>query len=445
MTDPNLAIVILAAGKGTRMKSALPKVLHPVGGYPMLLHVLDLAQRLGATKRVVVVGPGMKEVEEAARKFDPGSICVTQQEQLGTGDAVKAARPPLAGFKGTVLVLYGDTPLITEVTLHELLSMLEICDIAVLGMTPRDPGAYGRLILNSQGDLESIVEYRDASEEQRAIRLCNSGVMAVKGGWMFTLLEELTNANAKGEYYLTDIVAGAKKYKLRAGVAEGREEELLGINSRQELAKAEYAFQQRRRAELMEGGVTMIDPFSVFVSADTEIGSDTLIEPQVFIGPGVSIAQGCHIKAFCHIEGATIGKGAMIGPFARLRPGAELAGYNKVGNFVEIKNAALGEGAQASHLSYLGDAAIGAGTNIGAGTITCNYDGFKKYKTTIGEHVFIGSNSALVAPVSIGDGAIVGAGSVITKDVAPDALAIARPEQVEKEGWALEFRKKQKA
>lgn len=442
MIRDDLAIVILAAGKGTRMKSALPKVLHPVGGYPMLLHVLDMAQRLGAAKRVVVVGPGMEEVEKTARDFDPGCICVTQKEQLGTGDAVRAARPPLAGFKGTVLVLYGDTPLISEVTLHELLSTLEVCDIAVLGMTPRDPGAYGRLIMGSHDDLESIVEYRDATEEQRAIRLCNSGVMAVKGGWMFTLIEELTNANAKGEYYLTDIVAGAKKYKLRAGVAEGREEELLGINSRQELTKAEYAFQQRRRAELMEGGVTMIDPFSVFVSADTEIGADTLIEPQVFIGPGVSIAGNCHIKAFCHIEGATIGKGAMIGPFARLRPGAELAGGNKVGNFVEIKNATLAEGAQASHLSYLGDASIGAGTNIGAGTITCNYDGFKKYKTTVGERVFIGSNSALVAPVTVGDGAMVGAGSVITRDVSPGALAIARPEQAEKTGWAEVFKAK---
>lgn len=440
MNNPNLAIIILAAGKGTRMQSDLPKVLHPVGSFPMLLHVLDTAQKLGAARRIVVVGPGMDAVESAARAFDGGCECVVQPQQLGTGDAVKAAKAALTGFTGTVLVLYGDTPLISDVTLHELLSTLEIYDVAVLGMRPRDPAAYGRLITNEEGDLTAIVEYNDASDAQRGVRLCNSGVMAVKGGWMFTLLDEVGNANAKGEYYLTDVVTVAQKYKLRCGVAEGREDELLGINSRSELAKAEYNFQQRRRAELMEGGVTMIDPFSVFVAADTVMGRDVLIEPQVFIGAGVTIGDGCHIKSSCHIEGAMIGKGATIGPFARLRPGATLEGNNKVGNFVEIKNATLHTGAQASHLSYLGDAEIGAHTNIGAGTITCNYDGFQKYRTTIGEAVFVGSNTALVAPVSIGDGAIIGAGSVITRDVPADALALARPEQTEKPTWAKTFR-----
>jgi len=440
MNHPDLAIVILAAGKGTRMKSALPKVLHKVGGFPMLLHVLDVAQKLGASRRIVVVGPGMEAVEHAAMAFDPSCECVVQREQLGTGDAVKAAKDALAGFTGTVLVLYADTPLISQVTLHELLSTLEIYDIAVLGMQPRDPGAYGRLILNPEGDLTAIVEYKDATEEQRAIPLCNSGVMAVRNGRMFALLDEVKNDNAKGEYYLTDIVAGAMRHHLRCGVAEGKEEELLGINSRQELAQGEYNFQQRRRAELMENGVTLIDPSSVFFSADTEIGADTLIEPQVFMGPGVMIGDGCHIKAFCHLEGATIGNRSTIGPMARLRPGAKLVRNNKVGNFVEIKNATLHPGAQASHLSYLGDASIGAGTNIGAGTITCNYDGFQKYKTTVGEGVFIGSNSALVAPVTIGDGAIVGAGSVITRNVPPGALALSRPDQVEKPGWAEVFK-----
>lgn len=442
MTDPTLAIVILAAGKGTRMKSDLPKVMHPVGGYPMLLHVLDTAQRVGAARRIVVVGPGMEGVEQAVKAFDAGCECVVQPEQLGTGDAVKAAKELLKGFTGTVLVLYGDSPLVTDVTLHELLSTLEIYDVAVLGMRPRDPAQYGRLVMSDEGDLLEIVEYRDASGEQRAIPLCNSGVMAVKNGWMFTLLDEVKNDNAKGEYYLTDVVKAARRYKLRSGVAEGKEEELLGINSRSELAKAEYSFQQRRRAELMDGGVTMIDPFSVFVSADTTMGRDVLLEPQVFIGPGVTIGDNCHIKAGCHIEGATIGKGSTIGPMARLRPGAVLEGKNKVGNFVEIKNATLHTGAQASHLSYLGDAEIGAESNIGAGTITCNYDGFKKYRTTIGSGVFIGSNSALVAPVTIGDGAIVGAGSVITGDVPANALALTRPEHVAKEGWAKGFREK---
>ncbi len=443
MQHDDLAIVILAAGKGTRMKSEMPKVLHKIGGYGMLLHVLDTAQKIGAARRIVVIGPGMEDVEHAARAFDPGCECVVQREQLGTGDAVKAAREKLAGFTGTVLVLYGDTPLITDVTLRLLLSTLELYDIAVLGMRPREPGAYGRLIINEAGDLEAIVEYKDSSEEQRAIRLCNSGVMAVKGGRMFALVDTLRNDNAKGEYYLTDIVAAGRTQNLRCGVAEGKEEELLGINARPELARAEYAFQQRRRTELMEAGVTMIDPFSVFVSADTDIAHDVLIEPHVFIGPGVTIDAGCHIKAFSHIEGAHIGKNCAVGPMARLRPGAELKGDNKVGNFVEIKNAVLQEGAQASHLSYLGDAEIGADTNIGAGTITCNYDGFRKYKTTIGKGVFIGSNSALIAPVTIGDGAIIGAGSVITQDVSGDALAITRPGQVEKTGWAGAFREKQ--
>lgn len=443
MKHADLAIVILAAGKGTRMRSQMPKVLHPVGGFPMLLHALDTAQRVGAAKRVVVVGPGMEAVQQAARAFDAGCECVVQHAQLGTGDAVKAAREALAGFSGTVLVLYGDTPLLTAATLDRLLAVLQTHDIAVLGMRPRDPGAYGRLVLGEDGALDAIVEYNDATEAQRAIRLCNSGVMAVKGGRMFPLLDTLTNHNAKGEYYLTDIVAHAKHHALHSGVAEGQEEELLGINTRQELAKAEYAFQQRRRAELMEAGVTLIDPFSVFFAADTEIGADTLIEPQVFFGPGVRIGTGCHIKASCHLEGADVGDHCTIGPMARLRPGAILEGGNKVGNFVEIKNATLHDGAQASHLSYLGDAEIGAHSNIGAGTITCNYDGFRKYRTILGRGVFIGSNTALVAPVHVGDGAIIGAGSVITQDVAADALALTRPPQVDKAAWAQEFRKKQ--
>jgi bifunctional UDP-N-acetylglucosamine pyrophosphorylase/glucosamine-1-phosphate N-acetyltransferase len=440
MNDPEIAVIILAAGKGTRMKSDLPKVLHAVGNFPMLHHVQEVARTIGATRRVVVTAPGMESVQKAARGTDPECVCVIQQEQRGTADAVRAAEGVLKEFSGVVLVLYGDTPLLRAETLSRLLATLGTHTVAVLGMRPHDPAEYGRLVLNARGDLERIVEYRDATPEERAVPLCNSGVMAVRGARIFPLLEQVKNNNAKGEYYLTDLVALARGEGGSCGVAEAEEEELLGVNSRVELAEAEKIFQCRRRTALMEAGVTLLDPDSVYFSADTEIGRDTRIEPHVFFAPGVQVGEECHIKAFCHLEGAVIGARVALGPFARLRPGTHLEGENKIGNFVEVKNATLRRGAQASHLAYLGDAEIGEDANIGAGSVTCNYDGYRKHRTTIGAGAFIGSNTALVAPVVIGAGAIIGAGSVITSDVAPDALAFTRPEKTEKPDGAKNFR-----
>ena len=446
MNQAKFSVVILAAGQGTRMRSDTHKVLHPIAGKPMLLHLLSTVERMGAERRVVVVGKGREQLEAALAGH--GVSTALQAEQKGTGHAVQMAQESLRGFEGPVLILYGDTPFVTEDTLARMLDRLGSKDdpgIVVLASSPPDGKAYGRVILG-EGDLISkMVEYKDATEAERAVRLCNSGMMAVQSADLFGWLEKVGNANAAGEYYLPDIVMIARE-EGRAPVAiEGEPFETAGVNSRAELAALEEDWQTRRRWEALEQGATLIDPESVWFSADTELGRDCTIEPHVVFGPGVKIADGATIRAFSHIEGAIISTGCEVGPFARLRPGAVLGEGAKVGNFVEVKNANLGKGAKANHLTYLGDADIGAKANIGAGTITCNYDGFGKYRTEIGEGAFIGSNSALVAPVSIGSGAIVGAGSVVTKNVAADELVIARGEQRGFAGWAARFRARQQA
>jgi bifunctional UDP-N-acetylglucosamine pyrophosphorylase/glucosamine-1-phosphate N-acetyltransferase len=429
-------VVILAAGQGTRMKSDLPKVLHPVAGVPMVCHVLAGAEALGAERTVVIVAPGMDSVAKAVK---PATTAV-QKKQLGTGDAVKAARAALANFDGDVVVLFGDTPLLRPATIESVLNALadaasktkksapEIA-IAVLGFRPAGDNEYGRLVTKPGGFLERIVEYRDASAKERAIPLCNSGVMAVRSRYLFDLLDGLKANNSKGEYYLTDIVALARKQGLRAKVVEGAEEELLGVNSRADLAVAEAVTQQRLRAAALANGVTLTDPSTVYFSADTKLGRDVTIGPNVFFGPGVSVGDGVTIRSFCHMEGAAIGSNCIIGPFARLRPGAELGTDVHVGNFCEIKAARVEDGAKVNHLSYIGDSRVGRGTNIGAGTITCNYDGYDKHRTDIGAGVFVGSDVAFVAPVVIGDGAVIGAGSVVTRNVPDNALVVTRAEE----------------
>ncbi len=430
MSKQKLAVVILAAGRGLRMKTDIPKVLHSVAGRPMIGYVLGAAQALDPDLMVAVLGPGMEAYADA---FAPARIAV-QAEPRGTGDAVMAARPVIGDFDGDVLVLFGDTPLLRPETLEAVRGALNDgsgAAVAVLGFRPADPGQYGRLITDSSGELEAIVEFGDASDEQKAIGLCNSGVMAVQGRHLFGLLEGLKPDNAKGEFYLTDIVAAARAQGLRCTAVEGGEEEPVGVNSRAEQAVAEAAMQLRLRAEAMAAGATLIDPTTVYFSFDTRLGHDVVIGPNVFFGPGVTIGDGVEIRAFSHIDGAEIGDGAIIGPFARLRPGAQIGEGVHIGNYVEIKAAVIEAGAKINHLSYVGDSRVGAETNIGAGTITCNYDGFDKHVTDIGAGVFIGSNTALVAPVIVGDGAVIGAGSVITGDVAPDALAVTRAKQTE--------------
>ena len=439
MTDSYTAAVILAAGKGTRMKSGLPKVMHAIAGRPMIGHVMASLAPLGCDPAVVVVAPGMDRV---ARAVAPAPVAI-QHEQLGTGDAVLAAREALAGFSGDVLVLYGDTPFISTATLRRLLDRRRAADdpaVVVLGMRPDDPAEYGRLVLAGDGTLDAIVEFRDADSGQRAIGLCNSGVMAIDGRRLFGLLDQVGNANAKGEYYLTDIIAIARAQGFVCGVVEAPAEELMGINSRAELAVAEALLQDRMRAQAMSEGATLIDPRTVYFSHDTRLGRDVVIGPSVVFGPGVTVGDEVEIRAFCHIEGARIEDGAIIGPFARLRPGTELGPGVHIGNFVEVKNGRLGAGAKANHLAYIGDASVGAASNVGAGTIVCNYDGFDKTRTEIGAGSFIGSNSTLVSPLQIGDGAFVAAGSVITRDVPADALAVARGRQTDKPGWAGKFR-----
>ena len=436
------AVVVLAAGQGTRMKSALPKVLHLIAGRPMLGHVLATAEALAAKRTVVVVAPGMDRVTAAAK---PASTAI-QHKQLGTGDAVKAARTALKGFSGDVLVLFGDTPLLRAETLRAVLDALDDkTAIAVLGFKPAGSNEYGRLVTKAGGLLERIVEWRDASAKERKIPLCNSGVMAVRGEHLFGLLDGLKANNAKGEFYLTDIVALARKKKLRARVVEGAAEDLLGVNSRADLAVAEAVLQQRLRAAAMADGVTMTDPSTVYLSADTRLARDVSLGPNVFFGPGVSVGEGTVIRAFCHLEGAAVGKDCIIGPFARLRPGAELADEVHVGNFCEIKAAKIERGAKVNHLSYIGDARVGEGTNIGAGTITCNYDGYDKHLTDIGANVFVGSDVAFVAPLTIGDGAVIGAGSVVTKDVAADTLAITRAEERQVAAGGARYRERKQA
>jgi bifunctional UDP-N-acetylglucosamine pyrophosphorylase/glucosamine-1-phosphate N-acetyltransferase len=438
----NFAVVILAAGQGTRMRSDTHKVLHPIAGRPLLLHLLDSVDRLGAEKRVVVVGKGRDQVEQALNGRD---VAVAHQaEQKGTAHAVLQARDALEGYEGAVLILYGDTPFVEAETLRRMLDRLDGDagpGVVVLASCPADPAAYGRII--AVGDrILKMVEYKDATEEERAVRLCNSGMMAVRASDLFRWLDKVGNDNAAGEYYLPDIVNIAAAEGREAVVIEADPYETAGVNSRAELAHLELEWQRRRREQALQEGATLIDPESVWFAHDTKLGRDVTVEPHVVFGPGVEIADFATIKAFSHIEGARIASRATVGPFARLRPGTVIGEKAKVGNFVEVKKAVLGAGAKANHLSYVGDAEVGAGANIGAGTITCNYDGFGKYNTVIGEGAFIGSNTALVAPVTVGPGAIVGAGSVITRDVEPDSLALERSEQKGVAGWAKRFRER---
>ncbi len=438
-----IAAIVLGAGRGVRMRSRVPKVLHPVGNRPMVLHVLDAARAAGAQACAVVAGPDMAELAGAVAPVPT----VVQDAPRGTADAVKAARGPVGSAPGTVLILFGDTPLIRAQTLEAMAARRREGGhaVVVLGFRPAVPDAYGRLVQEDDGTLAAIVEAADASPEQRRIGLCNSGVMAVDGAILFDLVDAVGNANAKGEYYLTDIVGIARQRGRTCAFVEGGADELAGVNSRAELAAAERAFQQRMRAAAMAGGATLIDPETVWFSHDTALGQDVTVGPQTVFGPGVSIGDEVEIRGFCHIEGAEIGRGATVGPFARLRPGAALREGARVGNFVEVKNAVLEPGAKAGHLAYIGDAEIGAGANIGAGTITCNYDGFSKARTVIGAGAFIGSNSALVAPVSIGEGAVVGAGSTIDRDVEADALALTRPDHTAVPGAAARARRRKAA
>jgi bifunctional UDP-N-acetylglucosamine pyrophosphorylase/glucosamine-1-phosphate N-acetyltransferase len=437
------AVVILAAGQGTRMRSDTHKVLHPIASRPLLLHLLDRVDALGADKRIVVVGKGRDQVEEALDGRDV--IVVHQAQQLGTGHAVQQAADALAGYDGPVLILYGDTPFVEAETLRRMLDRLDGDGgpgVVVLASCPADPLKYGRIILGQGDRIAKMVEYKDATEEERAVRLCNSGMMAIRASDLFRWLAEVGNDNAAGEYYLPDVVNIAAAEGREAVVIEGDPYETAGVNSRAELAHLELEWQRRRREQALDEGATLIDPESVWFAYDTKLGRDVTVEPHVVFGPGVKVADGATIKAFSHIDGAVIGIKANIGPFARIRPGTVLGDKAKVGNFVELKKAQVGEGAKVNHLSYVGDASIGARANIGAGTITCNYDGFGKYRTEIGAGAFIGSNTALVAPVRVGDGAIVGAGSVITRDVEPDSLAVERTEQKGIAGWAKRFRER---
>jgi bifunctional UDP-N-acetylglucosamine pyrophosphorylase/glucosamine-1-phosphate N-acetyltransferase len=441
MTEPTrqIAAIILAAGKGTRMMSQRHKVLHEIGGKPMIDHLLDEVGRIGAARTVVVVGEAREQVEA---KLAGRVTFAVQDRQLGTGHAVVQARDALAGFTGDVLIMYGDVPFVRSETMLAMLKRLQGDDApaaVVLGFKPWEPRQYGRVIADG-GAIVKMVEFKDADDEERACSLCNSGLMAVRGDVLFTLLGEIGNSNAQGEYYLPDIVNVAIKADVPCAVIVTSDpDEVAGINSREELADAELRFQQGKRAKAMAQGATLLAPETVFFSHDTVLGKDVLVEPNVVFGKGVTVADNVIIRAFSHLEGATLAEGVEIGPYARLRPGAVLEQGSKVGNFVEVKNATLGEGAKANHLSYIGDATVGARANIGAGTITCNYDGYFKHRTEIGAGAFIGSNSALIAPVRIGADAIVAAGSAVSRDVADGELRMVRAEQLVKPGWADRF------
>ncbi len=422
------------------MKSSLPKVLHPVAGRAMVHHVLAAAAELAPERTIVVLG---KDMDPVAKAVAPAIVAV-QDPPLGTGHAVLAAADALEGFHGDVIVAFADTPLVTPATYRLMLERRRADDdpaVVVLGFTPDDPAAYGRLVVK-KGKLKRIVEFKDADSDERAIGLCNAGLMALDGKHALALLRAIGNDNANKEYYLPDVVAIARDRGLEAAVVEASAEEVMGVNSRSELARAEAIWQRRRREHFMDEGVTLADPDTAYFSADTILGRDVFIGPSVVFGPGVSIEDGVRIEAFCHIEGAHVATGARIGPFARLRPGADIGEDAHIGNFVEIKKAVIEKGAKANHLSYIGDARVGAQANIGAGTITCNYDGFAKHFTDIGAGAFIGSNTALVAPVKVGDGALVGAGSVITSDVAEDAIAVTRALQKSIPKGAARFRAK---
>ncbi len=434
------AAIILAAGAGTRMKSALPKVLHPVAGLPMLGHVIAGLRGAGVDRIVVVTAPDAHEVRDYAGKM--GAAHVVQDRQLGTGHAAAAAASALKDFQGSVLIAYGDMPLVTAKTYSDALAAGD-GGMALVGFRPKDAAAYGRVLLNAKAHVERIVEYKDASPAERQTKLCNAGMLVADAQAFFALAAKLDNKNAQGEFYLTDIPAMAGKDGIACALVEIGEVEAMGVNSRAELAMAECHMQQRLRGLALATGVGMTAPETVYLCHDTRLDSDVTVEPFVVFGPGVAVASGARIRSHSHLEGARIGPGAVIGPFARLRPGTVIGPNAHVGNFVEVKNTNLGDGAKANHLTYLGDADVGAGANIGAGTITCNYDGFTKARTKIGAGAFIGSDTALVAPVTVGDGAITAAGSVITKDVAADALAVARGAQIEKPGWAKSFRARQ--
>jgi bifunctional UDP-N-acetylglucosamine pyrophosphorylase / glucosamine-1-phosphate N-acetyltransferase len=431
----NIALVILAAGQSSRMKSHTSKVLHKVAGWTVLRHVLQVGLALEPERVVLVTSPDADDIVAEARAHAPNLHHAVQVKAAGTGDAVRAALPHLQGFSGTVLILYGDSPLMTEVTLRTLVHKARECDVALTAMTPQDPAHYGRIKLNPSGDVEAIVEFNDANATERAIGLCNAGVIAFNATSLPALLAGLTNHNTKGEYYLTDCVALAVSSGLRCCYIVADEEEMLGVNTRAELAYAEGVMQRRLRGAAMAAGVGMVAPDTVFLSMDTRFGRDVLIHPYAVFGAGVTVADGAEIKSFSHIEGADIGESASVGPFARLRKGTRMGRKSAVGNFVEVKNSVLHEGVKAGHLSYLGDAEIGEHTNIGAGTITCNYDGTHKHKTTIGAHVFVGSDTSLVAPVTVGDHVTIAAGSVITDNVSENSLAIGRARQVVKKGW----------
>jgi bifunctional UDP-N-acetylglucosamine pyrophosphorylase/glucosamine-1-phosphate N-acetyltransferase len=439
MSDEKTAVVILAAGLGTRMKSSRPKVLHSLAGRPMIRHLLASIEALDPDLICAVVGEEMAAVQDAVAPH----LTVIQRQRKGTGHAVMATREVLEGFQGDILIVYGDAPLLSTGTLRRMLEMRRSGfspAVVLLGFCPADPGDYGRLVVDGGGRLQRIVEAKDAAPEELAIGLCNAGTMAVDGSRLFGLLDQIDDRNAKGEYYLTDIVAVARRQDGECAVVEGDESELVGINTRADLARAEAFVQDGLRAKAMAEGATLIDPGTVFFSFDTRLGRDVTVEPHVFFAPGVTVGDGVHIRGFCHLEQTTIGDGALIGPFARLRPGAAIASEAHIGNFVEIKNATVEQGAKVNHLTYIGDARIGSRANVGAGTITCNYDGFFKSFTDIGAGAFIGSNTSLVAPVTIGDGAIIGAGSVIARDVAADALALTRGPHAEKADWAKSFR-----
>ncbi len=441
------ALIILAAGKGTRMNSDLPKVLHPLAGVPLLVHAMQSGASLDPEKTVIVAGHGAAEVRKAALVHDATVTVTEQTEQLGTAHAAAQARDALQDFDGTAIVLFGDTPFVRPETLEQMTGALRSHDVVILGFEAEDPARYGRLITRGD-DLERIVEFKDATEEERAITLCNSGVVACDARLLFDLIDAIGNDNASAEYYLTDIVSLARARDLSATVVICDEAETLGINTRAQLAQAEAAFQARARATAFEDGVTMPAPDTVHFAFDTVVGRDTVIEPNVVFGPGVTVESGTQIRAFSHLEGCHVSRGSVIGPYARLRPGAELSEDVRIGNFVEIKNAQIGQGTKVNHLSYIGDATLGSGTNVGAGTVTCNYDGVMKHHTHIGDNVFIGSDTMLVAPVHIGDAAMTASGSVITSDVEPGALALARAHQVEKPGMAVklfEMLKAQKA
>ncbi|GAA0293865.1 bifunctional UDP-N-acetylglucosamine diphosphorylase/glucosamine-1-phosphate N-acetyltransferase GlmU [Rhodovulum strictum] len=432
------ALIILAAGQGTRMQSDRPKVLHEIAGAPLIAHAMAAGAALAPERTVIVAGHGADAVRAAVLEIAPDAAVVVQQEQLGTAHAVAQARAALDGFTGDAIVLYGDTPFIRPETLAAMAEARARHAVVVLGFEPADPGRYGRLVM-AGGALDRIVEFKDATPDERAIGLCNSGVIAADCALLFQLIDAVGNDNAADEYYLTDIVGLARARGLSAGVVVCDEAETLGVNSRADLARAEAAFQARARAEALENGVTLIAPETVFFAHDTVIGRDALIEPNVIFGPGVTVESGAHIRAFCHLEGAHVSRGAVIGPFARLRPGAELSEDVRVGNFVEVKNALVAEGAKINHLSYIGDATVGAEANIGAGTVTCNYDGVFKHHTEIGARAFIGSDTMLVAPVRIGEGAMTAGGSVITSDVPDGALALGRARQDNKPGLAAKL------